>query len=161
MLLLIPCVFSFVAYILSDVAFCALKSVQLTGKNGKFKRFPQLAYLLYYETKFKSSCFAPTFSIFFKIFDFFSKELKKARLSEFSPSAARMPFRMDLRKNKVFTARNRTFRFRVCIPRPSLHSRLIRIILCRYARKDKADTKRVWDTRRGYRFSKVRIRIRL
>jgi hypothetical protein len=52
-------------------ASLALKSVQLTGKNGFFKPLSQLAYLLYYETKFKSSCFARVFSNFFKNFYFF------------------------------------------------------------------------------------------
>jgi hypothetical protein len=68
MLLLIPYViFSFVAVLLhiNDFAF---DSVQLTGKNGIFKLSPQLAYLLYYETEFKSSCFERVFSIFFIFF---------------------------------------------------------------------------------------------
>ena len=44
---------------------------QLTGKNGFLKGFPQTAYSLYYEIKFKSSCFERHFSTFFKIFNFF------------------------------------------------------------------------------------------
>ena len=52
-------------------------SLNLTGKSGVFKRFPQLAYLFYYEKKFKSSCFASSFSTFFIFFEFFFFFLRK------------------------------------------------------------------------------------
>ena len=61
--------FFFLIWVL--VEFPLSKPVQLTGKNRFFKGFLKLAYLLYYETKFKSSCFERDFSTFFKIFNFF------------------------------------------------------------------------------------------
>jgi hypothetical protein len=44
------------------------KSAYLTGKVGFFKGFPKLAYLFYYEKKFKSSCFALVFLTFLTFF---------------------------------------------------------------------------------------------
>ena len=61
-------IFSFLFRVFACKRLNLQKSAYLTGKVGFFKGFSKLAYLFYYEKKFKSSCFALVFSTFLTFF---------------------------------------------------------------------------------------------